>query len=71
MPEKEVCSPVSRRGNKVGSGQPLSPGAQSATPRGDEATDPSAPPQLSARVPLSSNAEEPATVTVVGPSPEE
>lgn len=29
MPEREVCSPVSRPGSKVGSGQPLSPGARS------------------------------------------
>jgi len=26
----DVCSPVSRKGSKVGSGQPLSPGARSA-----------------------------------------
>jgi len=25
----EVCSPVTRKGSKVGSGQPLSPGARS------------------------------------------
>ena len=30
MPEKEVCSPVSRPGSKVGSGQPMSPGARSS-----------------------------------------
>ena len=29
MPEQEVCSPVSRPGSKVGSGQPMSPGARS------------------------------------------
>jgi hypothetical protein len=28
--EREVCSPVSRPGSKVGSGQPLSPGARSS-----------------------------------------
>jgi len=26
----ETCSPVSRKGSKVGSGQPMSPGARSA-----------------------------------------
>jgi len=26
----EVCSPVTRKGSKVGSGQPMSPGARSA-----------------------------------------
>jgi hypothetical protein len=66
MPEKEVCSPVSRPGSKVGSGQPLSPGARSNPSRGR--TD-SIPPQPShARVSLSSNAEEPAEVTIVGPT---
>jgi hypothetical protein len=34
MAEKEVCSPVSRPGSKVGSGQPLSPGARSNPSRG-------------------------------------
>ena len=29
MPEQEVRSPVCRLGSKVGSGQPLSPGARS------------------------------------------
>jgi hypothetical protein len=32
---KEVCSPVSRPGSKVGSGQPLSPGARSMPGAGD------------------------------------
>ena len=35
MAEKEVCSPVSRVGSKVGSGQPMSPGARSNPSRGD------------------------------------
>jgi hypothetical protein len=67
----EVCSPVSRKGSKVGSNQPLSPGARSNPsilegPRFD-----SVPPQPArARVSMGSN-EEPASVTVVGPSPEE
>ena len=34
MPEKEVCSPASRPGSKVGSGQPMSPGARSNPSRG-------------------------------------
>ena len=34
MPEQEVCSPISRKGSKVGSGQPLSPGARSNPSRG-------------------------------------
>jgi hypothetical protein len=34
MPEQEVCSPVSRPGSKVGSGQPMSPGARSNPSRG-------------------------------------
>jgi hypothetical protein len=29
MPMQEVCSPVTRKGSKVGSGQPMSPGARS------------------------------------------
>ena len=66
----EVCSPVTRRGSKVASGQPMSRGARSAPGRGDQAAAPSVPPPT-ARVSLSTNAEEPATVTVVGPSPEE
>jgi hypothetical protein len=31
----DVCSPVSRKGSKVGSGQPMSPGAKSAPGRED------------------------------------
>jgi hypothetical protein len=33
MPEQEVRSPVCRPGSKVGSGQPLSPGARSSPSR--------------------------------------
>jgi hypothetical protein len=32
---KEVCSPISRSGSKVGSHQPMSPGAFSNPSRGD------------------------------------
>ncbi len=34
MAEQVVCSPVSRPGSKVGSGQPMSPGARSNPSRG-------------------------------------
>jgi hypothetical protein len=72
MPEKEVCSPVSRPGSKVGSGQPKSPGAFSSPSRAGGARFDSVPAQPShARVSLSSNAQEPAEVTIVGPSPED
>lgn len=36
----EVRSPISRRGSAVGSGQPLSPGAQSDPSRGEARRDP-------------------------------
>jgi hypothetical protein len=44
MPEREICSPVTRKGSKVGSGQPMSPGARSDPGRRDAAVD-SVPPQ--------------------------
>jgi hypothetical protein len=66
MPIKEVSSPVSRPGSKVGSGQPLSPGARS-NPSRREGMDSVAPP-THGRV---SHGEEGSTVTIVGPSPEE
>ena len=47
MPEKEVCSPVSRPGSKVGSGQPMSPGARSNPSRGSGPQADSVPPQRS------------------------
>jgi hypothetical protein len=39
---KEVCSPVSMKGSKVGSGQPMSPGARSnpSARRGDSVPEP-------------------------------
>jgi hypothetical protein len=64
MPIKEVCSPVSRPGSKVGSSQPKSPGAFSNPSRSVQAQ------PSHARVSLS-NGEEPASVMIVGPSPEE
>jgi hypothetical protein len=62
MPELEVCSPVTRKGSKVGSGQPMSPGARSMpTDRRD-----SVPPQPMHRG--ATHAEEPGgTVQVTGP----
>ena len=46
MPIKDVLSPVSRKGSRVGSisGQPLSPGARSAPGRGDQTETPAAEP---------------------------
>ena len=68
MPIKDVVSPVSRKGSKVGSDQPLSPGAKSNPSRRDALRPDSALPQpSSARVSLSSDPEEGAKVTVVGP----
>ena len=46
MAEQEVQSPVTRKGSKVGSNQPLSPGARSNPSRGGTQTD-SVPPQPS------------------------
>jgi len=68
----DICSPVTRRGSKVGSGQSKSPGAFSNPSRGVGAQFDSVPAQPShAHVSLSSNAQEPAEVTIVGPSPED
>jgi len=64
---KEVYSPVSRPGSKVGSSQPKSPGAFSNPSRG---RGDSIPPQPT-RVSRHSGEEPGASVTIVGPSPEE
>ena len=45
----EVCSPVTRKGSKVGSGQPMSPGARSTPGRGDQTEPPAAERQLQRR----------------------
>jgi hypothetical protein len=45
----EVCSPVTRKGSKVGSGQPLSPGARSSPDRRDQTEASSVEPQLQRR----------------------
>lgn len=63
----EVQSPVSRRGSKVGSNQPLSPGARSDPGRAEGPKFDSVPPQQSH---VSRHAEPPlpgATTNVVGP----
>ena|SRR5262249_3963929 len=67
---KDVNSPVNtaHTGSKVGSSQPKSPGAFSNPSRGRGDSFPSQPSH--ARVSLS-NGEEPASVTIVGPGPEE
>jgi hypothetical protein len=65
----EVNSPVQRKGSKVGSGQPLSPGARSNPSRGE--TMDSVPPQPTHGRVGHSSGEEGSTVTIVGPSPEE
>ena len=41
----EVISPVTRKGSKVASGQPMSPGARSAPGRVDQTEAPSVEPQ--------------------------
>jgi hypothetical protein len=45
----DVVSPVTRKGSKVGSSQPMSPGAKSAPGRGDQTEQPAAEPQLQRR----------------------
>jgi hypothetical protein len=45
MPERDVCSPVTRKGSKVGSGQPMSPGARSNPDRRGGPKFDSVPPQ--------------------------
>jgi hypothetical protein len=66
----EVCSPVTRKGSKVGSGQPLSPGARSAPGKREDSVPPqpvhttgrSVAPHAEPEPPISG-----ATTTVVGP----
>jgi hypothetical protein len=69
MPIKEVCSPVSRPASKVGSGQPISPGARSNPSRGERMG--SVPPRPTHGRVGHSSGEEGSTVTIVGPSLEE
>ena len=56
MAEREVVSPVTQKGSKVGSNQALSPGARSSLSRGSVSQD-SVPPQPSNGTPRHS--EEP------------
>ena len=67
MAEREVCSPVSIKGSKVGSGQPMSPGARSNPSRGSGPTTDSIPPQ-SPHGGASRHSEEPSgSMEVIGP----
>lgn len=67
----EVCSPVTRKGSKVGSGQPMSPGARSApSSHGDQGEPPGAEPQLQRRDRTAVHQEQPipaSTPVTIGP----
>ena len=66
MPEREVCSPVSRKGSKVGSGPPMMPGARSnPSARRDNAPEPPRQAEPDAR--RSSKKPAPGLATIVGP----
>jgi hypothetical protein len=66
MAECEVVSSITRKGSKVGSGQPISPGARTNPSRGPVSQD-SVPSQPS-HGGTSRHSEEPsASMTVVGP----
>jgi len=70
MPIKDIISPVTRRGSKVGSSQPLSPGARSAPGRGDQTEAPSVEPQLQRRDRAAAHQEPPvpsSTPVTIGP----
>jgi hypothetical protein len=60
----EVESPVTQKGSKVGSGQPMSPGAKSSPSRGSGPQADSVPSQPAR---TSRHSEEPGTTTIVGP----
>ena len=62
----EVESPVTRKGSKVGSGPPMSPGARSNPSRGPVSQD-SVPPQPSSSTSRHSEPE-PASMEVIGPA---
>jgi hypothetical protein len=67
MAEREVQSPVSRKGSKVGSGPPLSPGSRSSPSRGSGPQADSIPPQPS-HGGASRHSEEPSgSMEVIGP----
>jgi hypothetical protein len=66
----DVASPVTRKGSKVGSGQPMSPGARSTPGRGDQTEPPTAQPQLQRRDRAATHQEDPipsSTPVTVGP----
>jgi hypothetical protein len=64
MAEQEVVSTVTRKGSKVGSGQPMSPGAKSSPSRSSGPQTDSVPSQPAH---TSRHSEEPGTTTIVGP----
>jgi hypothetical protein len=66
MPIKDVRSPVTRKGSKVASGQPMSPGARSNPDRRGGAKFDSVPPQPT-HARTSVGAEEGGTTKIVGP----
>jgi len=66
----DVCSPVSRKGSKAGSSQPMSPGARSAPGRRDQTEAPAAEPQLQRRDRAAVHQEPPiptSTPVTIGP----
>jgi hypothetical protein len=66
----EVCSHISRKGSKVGSGQPMSPGARSDPSHGDQTEPPTAQPQPERRDRVATHQEEPipsSSPVVTGP----
>ena len=72
MPIKDVVSPVSRKGSRVGSisGTPLSPGARSAPGRGDQTEPSTGQPQPERRDRAAIHQEPPvpsATPVTIGP----
>ena len=66
----EVFSPVSRKGSKVASGQPMSPGARSAPGRADQTEAPSVQPEPQRRDRVAAHQEPPipsSTPVTIGP----
>jgi hypothetical protein len=66
----DVISPVTRKGSKVGSGQPMSPGARSAPSCRDQTEAPSTEPQLQRRDRAAAHQEQPipsSSPVVTGP----
>jgi hypothetical protein len=64
----EVCSPVTRKGSKIASGQPMSPGARSAPGRAEGPKSDSVPQQPQHRTATHQEQPIPAsTPVVVGP----